>query len=142
MVIAVAWRRIQKSIQWPFTLPARVAVWLKIIATFNALTFTWIFFRANSLSDAAYIIRHLFVGIQLTPALFDLLPGGLYEWLIALLAILVMESVHWVQAKKGGVRPIVRNQSVWVRWPVYFGFVLVIFIFGKFGLTEFIYAQF
>ena len=35
---------------------------LQIVVTFSLVSFAWIFFRANSLSDAIYISLHLFSG--------------------------------------------------------------------------------
>ncbi|MEO7214163.1 MBOAT family O-acyltransferase [Mucilaginibacter sp.] len=37
-------------------------VWLKWLITFNLVCLTWIFFRANSITDAAYILGKLFTG--------------------------------------------------------------------------------
>lgn len=36
---------------------------IKITATFIMVSFAWIFFRANSLSDAFYVVGHMFDGI-------------------------------------------------------------------------------
>ena len=35
---------------------------LQILMTFGLITFSWIFFRANTFQDAIYIIGHLFSG--------------------------------------------------------------------------------
>jgi alginate O-acetyltransferase complex protein AlgI len=64
MVLSVLWGQAQRSISWSFSLPSALVTGLKIFATFNLICFTWIFFRANSLSDAMYIIGHLFVGLE------------------------------------------------------------------------------
>jgi D-alanyl-lipoteichoic acid acyltransferase DltB (MBOAT superfamily) len=142
MVVSILWSQAKKSINWSFALPSRLATGIKIFATFNLVSFAWIFFRANSLSDALYIIRHLFVNLEIQSSLFELMPGGSYEWTIAILAILLMETVHMVQMKMGSLRQATRIQPVWLRWSIYFGLVMVIFIFGKFESTEFIYSRF
>ncbi|MEO8355672.1 MAG: MBOAT family O-acyltransferase [Chloroflexota bacterium] len=142
MVISVWWGQAKKTMSWSFALHPKLATGIRIFATFNLVCFTWIFFRANSLSDAVYVIGHLFADWKLQASLVDLMPGGLYDWMIAILAILLMEMVHIVQMRGGGLRPVVLAQPVWVRWSIYFALVLVIFIFGKFGSTEFIYARF
>lgn len=115
---------------------------LKIFWTFNLVSFAWIFFRANSLSDALYIIQHIFVGSETQAFLFRTVPGGWYEWTIALVAIFFMEFVHWLQRRNGSPRNVIRHQPAWLRWTVYYGLVIIIFMFGKFGATEFIYTQF
>jgi D-alanyl-lipoteichoic acid acyltransferase DltB (MBOAT superfamily) len=142
MAISVLWSREKRRIQLPFSLPAGVANRIKIFATFNLVCFAWIFFRANSFSDAVYIIQHLFVNLEFNASLFNLMPGGWYEWMLALLAIILMETVHWQQMKNKGLREVVRRQPVWLRWSIYYGLVMVIFMFGKFGTGEFIYARF
>ena len=37
--------------------------WLGIPVTFALVTFAWLFFRANTLSDAWYVVTHMFKGI-------------------------------------------------------------------------------
>jgi hypothetical protein len=144
MVASVLWNREKDRIHIPFNLAPAFAGALKILWTFNLVAFTWIFFRANSLSDASYIIRHLFVNLETTASLFRTIPGGWYEWTIALLAILLMEFVHWLQRRDGSGSPrnVIRRQPAWLRWSIYYGLVIIILMFGKFGSTEFIYAQF
>jgi alginate O-acetyltransferase complex protein AlgI len=140
MVVGVVWG--QMRLKGLLHLPEKVAIALKIFVTFHAVTFAWIFFRAKSLSDAVYIVRHLFVNLDFHSSVLDLMPGGVYEWAIALLALLLVEVGHWLQNRNGNVRGFVHSQPVWLRWPMYYALVLVIFMFGKFGLTEFIYSQF
>jgi hypothetical protein len=115
---------------------------LNIFVTFNLVSFAWIFFRATSLEDAVYIVQHLFVASESKASIIDLMPGGGYEWLIALTAILVMEFVQWQQRKNGSARDVVRRQPAWLRWSVYYGLVMAILMFGKFGTVEFIYSRF
>jgi alginate O-acetyltransferase complex protein AlgI len=142
MVSSVLWNRRNNSLQLPFSLHPQVANGIRIFATFNLVCFAWIFFRANSLSDAVYIIQHLFTNLEINTSLFALVPGGWYDWLVALLAILTMEAVQWIQRKNGSLRGVIRRQPVWLRWSLYYGLVIAIFIFGKFGAGEFIYARF
>ena len=142
MVVSVAWSRWTNRMQLPFALPSRMATGLKIVATFNLVCFAWIFFRANNLSDAIYIVGHLFVNPEIPSALFDIVPGGWYEWMIAVSALLLMEAVHWLQEKNGNLRTLIRRQPVWLRWSVYYVLVMVIFMFGKFEANEFIYSRF
>lgn len=142
MVGAVMWNRSNVSARLPFSLPPQVANGFKIFATFHLVCFAWIFFRANSISDAIYILQHLFVDLGTGASLSELMSLGGYDWLIAVLAILVMEAVHWVQRKNGGLRDVIRRQPVWLRWSLYYALVVVIFMFGKFGAGEFIYARF
>ena len=142
MVVSVLWNKANFSLDASFCLPPQIANALKVFSTFNLVCFAWIFFRANSMSDALYVIQHLFANIEIHASLFNLMPGGWYDWLIALLAILVLEAVHYGQRKYGSLREVIRRQPAWLRWPVYYALVVVIFMFGKFEAGEFIYARF
>ncbi len=140
MIGSVLWNR--SAIQSHLSLPPPIARILNIFVTFNLVSFAWIFFRASSLKDAVYIVQHLFVTSESGTSMIDLMPGGGYEWLIALAAILMMELVQWQQRKYGSIRDIVRRQPAWLRWSFYYGLVVLILMFGKFEAVEFIYAKF
>lgn len=142
MVISVLLSRSSNFLALPFSLPPQVVNGLRILITFNLVCFAWIFFRANSIADAFYIIQHLFVNLEINSTLFALMPLGWYDWLIALLGILVLEMIHWQQRKNDHLGEVLRQQPAWLRWSVYYGLVIVIFMFGKFGAGEFIYARF
>lgn len=142
LIGGLIWQRYWPKKVGSFEPPSAVITFIKIFVTFNLVTFAWIFFRANSLSDATYIVSHLFTNIELKVSLYGTMPGGLYEFSIALFAILLMELVHWLQMTKGSVRRVFSNQPIWVRWSAYYVLVLAIIIFGNFGLEEFIYFQF
>jgi alginate O-acetyltransferase complex protein AlgI len=142
MVISVLWNKANFYLHAAFSLPAHVARALKVFTTFNLVCFAWIFFRANSLSDAFYIIQHLFANLEINASLINLMAIGWYDLLIALLAILIMEVVHYGQRRYGDLREVIRRQPVWLRWLLYYALVLAIFMFGKFGAGEFIYARF
>jgi D-alanyl-lipoteichoic acid acyltransferase DltB (MBOAT superfamily) len=143
MVSSIFWaRRRNGSLHLPVSLSPQVTNAIRILMTFNLVCFAWIFFRANSISDAMYIIQHLFVNLEINASLFDLMPVGWYDWTIALLAIILMEAVQWGQRKNGSLREVGRRYPFWLRWSVYYALVMIIFMFGKFGTGEFIYARF
>jgi alginate O-acetyltransferase complex protein AlgI len=142
MLASVVWRRVARQISWPFTIPPAITCAAKIFVTFNLVTFAWIFFRADSLSDAGYIVGHLFTNLEFGASLSGIMPHARFELAIALLAILGMEVVHWLQIANRSPRVVVRRQPMWVRWPAYYALILIVIMFGKFQLTEFIYFQF
>lgn len=142
MVGSILWSRAGASLYFWFSLPEKVTNGIKVFITFNMICFAWIFFRANTLPDALYVVRHLFANMELNASLLNLMPLGWYDWLIALAAILLMEAAEWGQSRYGNLRDVFRQQPVWLRWSAYYVFVVVIFMFGKFGAGEFIYARF
>jgi D-alanyl-lipoteichoic acid acyltransferase DltB (MBOAT superfamily) len=142
MVSSLLWSQANLSPRLPFSLHPQVVSGFRIFVTFHLVCFAWIFFRAGSISDAWYIIQHLFVNLEINVSLFDLMPVGWYDWLIALLAIMLLEAVHYGERKYGSLREVTLRQPVWLRWSVYYALVVVTFMFGKFGAGEFIYARF
>jgi alginate O-acetyltransferase complex protein AlgI len=112
---------------------------LSMLLTFHLVTLAWIFFRANTLGDALYIVGHLFEGWSLRGGFG--LGVGVYELAIAAAALALMELVQWLQAR-GVAWPALAARPGWQRWATYYALGLAILIFGKFGTTEFIYFQF
>lgn len=120
--------------------------WWQLPITFAMLCLTWIFFRANSIQDAIWIISRLFwdasrplnyvrtcvicLGVSRPAALGMLLSA-------ALLAAYDLASL------KGDVISALSRQKFFIRWPVYVFFLVIIALFAPKGVaTEFIYFQF
>lgn len=120
---------------------------LRVAVTFSLVTFAWIFFRAESLSDAAYVVSNLAGGWHVIfdfAALREILHStGMSQrrLLVILLSIGVMEAVHLFQTR-GSVREIVSRQPLWLRWTAYSCLGWWIFLFGNFGIKQFIYFTF
>jgi len=124
----------------------RLHSYLKILITFSSVCFAWIFFRANSISDALYIISHLFTGWQdifhADVLIKDLLWGSLkFEWIIGLTSIGVLTLIEW-GARHGSIVEMISAKPIWIRWPAYYFILLSILLFGHFGTKQFIYFQF
>lgn len=143
IVFDTVWNHYFKN-KWSFArLPQPITAALQVGITFHILSFTWIFFRANSLSDAVYIIQNLLVNIQLqSTGITWLMPGGKYQLFIALCATALVGVVEVLQFRKVNLRAFALRLPVWVRWAAYYALVLIILMFGKFGVAEFIYVQF
>jgi len=124
----------------------RLHSYLKNLITFSLVSFAWIFFRANSLSDALYIIGHLPTGwgsflqrngFKETSFLVPLK----FEFMIAICSTALLIFVHSME-RQGPIVGKVSEKPVWLRWPIYYGVVLSILLFGNFGSKQFIYFQF
>jgi D-alanyl-lipoteichoic acid acyltransferase DltB (MBOAT superfamily) len=111
---------------------------VRILFTFSCVSFIWIFFRANSLTDAFYIITHLLDGFETLPALF--LDKKL-EFFVALISVGFMFLVHWLQPHDG-IRRLFSEKPVLFRWVFYMLLVLSIMNLGEFNELPFIYVQF
>lgn len=113
---------------------------LSIMVTFGFVLVAWIFFRANSLADAIYIVRHLAVGLEFSSA-YGLNIGGPYEMAVIVLALATLLIVDAYEALGHPGEQLIRRSTP-LRWSLYYALLFSILIFGKFGVTEFIYFQF
>ena len=123
---------------------------LQVVTTFSLTCFAWIFFRANNLSDALYISKHLFAGITHIGIILTskeliktniLLSQSKEEFILAILAIFFMETVHLIQRHES-IRHMLSEKPVYIRWAIYYILIFSILFFGVFNSTQFIYFQF
>jgi len=123
----------------------RVRTVIGVITVFVLVCFAWIFFRAENLGQALYIVQHLFVGWQATPGYLaaTLARMGVTGIdLVALgLAVGFMEFVHLRQRNREE-RHLFAGARTPVRWVVWYGLVLAIVVMGVFSNNQFIYFQF
>ena len=119
----------------------------QMLITFSLVTFAWIFFRANSTSDAFYIIQNLFTGwdvlLDLPRLSESVLSLGLPrdEFLLALAMIAILQCGDLLQSR-GDVRRMLAQRPLLLRWTAYSGLLWIIFLFGVFRHREFIYFTF
>ncbi|MCS3922939.1 D-alanyl-lipoteichoic acid acyltransferase DltB (MBOAT superfamily) [Methanococcus voltae PS] len=117
---------------------------LKVMVVFSFVSFAWIFFRANDISDALYVCTHLFTGIFSTPASevlekFYSLGFGAYLFLKIVGSIAILEFVHLMQITRFGKCNALKTYA---RWPIYYFLIFWILLNGAFQSNEFIYFQF
>jgi alginate O-acetyltransferase complex protein AlgI len=115
---------------------------VQVVITFVLVCFSWVFFRANNLSDAVYVITHLFRGWNVTTVqVAEFSSAVRLAVLVALAAIIFMETVEWLQRTKNLEFKFLQ-QPVWLRWASYYALVMCILLFGNFSQQQFIYFQF
>jgi hypothetical protein len=125
---------------------SRVSVWVRRVLTFHFVSFAWIFFRANSLSDAFLIIRRMgsdFSNWRWEPV-WQLM--GRTEFGVAVLLIVVL-FVFKLFEEQGSVWRRLEAKSVWIRWSCYYSgvgaFVLALLVRARdLKPQQFIYFQF
>ncbi len=128
----------------------------QILTTFSLVCFALIFFRAKNISEAFYIVGHLFTGWSdlartlLTRGFVFVLEGkgiglslglSFKGFILSLSLILFLEFIHMIQSH-GSIRHMLTEKPVWVRWSLYYCLLLGIMLFGVFGQNQFIYFQF
>jgi alginate O-acetyltransferase complex protein AlgI len=119
---------------------------------FLLVTLAWVFFRAQNLSQALYVLKKMFVGLpkQMSGILHNydysrlkLLyldqPAG--EFVIAVLGIILLIGVQYGQ-KNMEFGEWLTTRPVRVRWVSYYALVLSFVLLGVFNKSEFIYFQF
>ena len=109
-------------------------------------TITWVFFRADTISDAIYILHHSLDGIQnVTQYIF----GGLHSLSIDKLAalkialpVVILTLFDYCNLKTDAIRAV----SSWplvIRWTVYVAFIMMTYMLKPVHSGgEFIYFQF
>jgi alginate O-acetyltransferase complex protein AlgI len=124
-----------------FRLPAIV----QIAITFALVTFAWIFFRANTLPDALYIVTHLFA-FNASP-LTDPFAGGLLgnraEFALSVGLIVLLMGIDGLIARFGFERLFSASPRV-LRWAIYYTAGAAVIFSGWYGVgaPHFIYFRF
>ena len=119
---------------------------LKILTTFSLVCFAWIFFRADTISDAFNIIANLFTGWGrvFTVRILENIPfwGPLrFELVVSLISVGILLCVQLME-ERGNIIDRFSEKPAWIRWPAYYFLLLAILLFGNFGSKQFIYFQF
>ncbi len=119
----------------------------QVLITFILVDFAWIFFRANSFTDATTLIKNMF---YFNPWIFT--DGTIYklglshkEFFIAMLGLFIV-MLKDILGRRINFRIAFSKQSIVFRWFVYFSAIVFIMIFGIYGhgyeAKQFIYFQF
>ena len=112
------------------------------------VNFAWVFFRAESLSQAVSIIRNCFAISPWALTDGELFRMGLNEanMLLAILGIALLVIVDMANYKGIVVREKLLSQGIWLRYLVAIAAVLIILVCGIWGpgydAASFIYQQF
>jgi alginate O-acetyltransferase complex protein AlgI len=113
---------------------------------FSIVCFAWIFFRAESVSQALYIIKNLSIySSQNSFAMFINSCGlNISEFIIACVFISLLLFVEGF-AKKSNFYAWILRRKLAIRWGIYYLLIFSLIIFGAYGgfnETQFIYFQF
>jgi len=112
---------------------------ISMLLTFSFVCFTYIFFRANTVSDAFLIIKNI-GSFSFTDQSIIIPQMNKIELVIAFLSIAFLESVQLIQGKVQ-LRQFIYKRGSMFRWTLYVVFVSYILFFRTSG-AQFIYFQF
>lgn len=129
-------------------LPILNSTVINIAFTYLLVTLAWVFFRANTISDASYIIGHLasktqsFWNGQTWHGLSTVLVFYTHtEWLALIGGVAILLVVENMQSRVQ-VNAWLSQQTVTVRWSLYYSIIFYIMLLGSFKHVQFIYFQF
>jgi len=120
---------------------------IQVLITFILVSFGWIFFRAENLSDATHIVTHLSNGwhslsnIAGIKSVFSEFGVTKVQFLLGWGLIIFLIYVQMIQRKKS-IRLILSEKPSWLRWSVYYALLIALLLFGVFTENQFIYFQF
>lgn len=107
--------------------------------TFHLVSFAWIFFRANSVSDAFYIVNEIVYGL-LNPSLLNL-KAGKFPLLLPILLISFLLGIQLIQRKQD-LWNFLNEKPIYLRWSFYYLLIFGIILLGIDESIKFIYFQF
>jgi len=130
----------------------------RILFTFSLINFSWIFFRANSISDAFYIIGNIFDGtweflgeffgrlvifsdlkpLEVVIKRIGITPFCFYSVFIGIGVLFLVQKIQSVQ----NIGNFLNKSPIWFRWIAYFSLIFLIIYLGSFKIEQFIYFQF
>ena len=122
-------------------------IWfIRVILIFIIMSFTWVFFRAQNLSDAMYVFKNMFVGISHP---YSYIVSGLYSfsvkpnYLLTMLGLYLIPLfiVDLINVKHDSILLINKCNKV-TRYLIYFVMLLMILLLHYVGEVSFIYFQF
>lgn len=120
--------------------------WIRIALVFVFCSFAWIFFVSNSISDANYVISHMFCSISNPIVYFHdgFTNIGMQKpaFAIEICMLLIMFIYDFCSLKMDVIKKI-SEKNIVLRWGVYLGMGLILIFFSQKGVAaEFVYFQF
>jgi alginate O-acetyltransferase complex protein AlgI len=111
---------------------------LQISSTFFLTLIAWVFFRSQSVHQAIEYLMSMF-----TSSLFTMPPVLTNEMIITILSVWLFVLIEWIQRDKQHALDLAGFSFPRpVRLAGYFSLIILIFVFGNFNKTEFIYFAF
>lgn len=124
---------------------------IQILYVFTLACISWVFFRAASVKDAGYYLINIFSGwrdILQNLSNSDFVQSKIFmnfrpaEFLIAMLAIIFLIIVEYIQEKYGSISALLLRRSIFIQALASWLLLLSIIVFGIFTSKGFIYFQF
>ncbi|WP_270767786.1 MBOAT family O-acyltransferase [Segatella buccae] len=121
-------------------LPHGVSALLMQLRTYLLFALSLLFFRVAKVEDTFYIYRHLLDGFNTSIKELRLGLTDFY-WIVFAVAVVMMFAGEQLNGRFD-LKAWSCSRPAWLRWSMYVGTVVLIFLFGAFGVENFIYIQF
>lgn len=117
--------------------------WLQVVVTFNLICVTWVFFRANSVSDGIFILAQIGKAlIGVTESLRNSVPRGIFlPTLYGLFGVIVLVYVNLLE-RKTLLQQRLAGQKPILKWAAYYFLGYGTLVLGNLSNKQFIYFQF
>ena len=122
---------------------------VRIIITFFAVSFAWIFFRAESFQNAKMFIKRMLTfpsSNMVSWEEFFNLGLGIKDWIVLVISIGIALIAEMIQYNGVSLYDSLQNKNVVIRWICYYLIIVLLVIFGIYGITfdvsNFIYSSF
>jgi alginate O-acetyltransferase complex protein AlgI len=139
LVVGQLTKKVQNRIIGLFKLPILQKI-IHASIVFILVNLAWVFFRARTLRDSVYLLKGM-----LKPTSHSISETiqliGLKELIVALLAIALMERVHWMQ-RNIDFAAWFDAKPKWLRWSGYYLLLGSILFLAVYSNAQFIYFQF
>ena len=116
------------------------------IIVFGFVNIAWVFFRAESVQDALYVLKNMMVGIgspyEWMKAGYIDVDMNIYQWIGLCIGLLFMGVYDFLSLKKDVLSELSELNPI-IRWGIYIVFIIALLLFSQKGVeTEFVYFQF
>lgn len=146
MSCAVIYKPIQKKLHGHFNIRNNnplLRIW-QIFFTFHLACFAWIFFRANNIHDAIYVVKnllHAFNGHTLLNIKSNIYVGNsLFTFIVIMLYSLVVIASDNIYNHK--VAEVTLTKRRYISWPIIYLIIFSSIVLGNFDNYSFIYNRF
>jgi len=111
-----------------------------IFVVFHLVLVSWVFFRAGNLADAATVLSRIWLALPDLPAVLPNYPFTAEQgFLVAL--ILALLAIEAAMERPALVARFAQAPRV-LRWPVWYGCLFALILFGRWQGEAFVYMQF
>lgn len=144
-----------KKIQHPYTKKGKFLDFVKVIWVFVLVVLAWIFFRANTITDAFFAIKSILGGWNE----FFVMQNWVEFWgglkfvtfnntvthsiinALTIFSVVLLIVVQWLH-KDDTIVEYLNRKSPWIRWTFNYIVIITFLLAGLFDNTQFIYFQF